>query len=138
MKIKTNLVTIIVVSVSTLFACNSSICMQGIQTGNLVLHNSLNEPVAFQMATILNGIDPETGLTITNGGATKSGTLEADSQEAISSGINYGGGDLWGSVIYLSLQRQSTGMEIEYQLYRLGTYLIALDEQDILSLSLVE
>lgn len=108
--------------------------MQGIQTGNLVLHNTLNEPISYQIETILNGTDPETGLTITNSGATKSGIIEADSQEAISSGINYGGGDLWGSVIYVSLQRQGTGMEIEYQLHRLGTYLISLDGQDNLNL----
>lgn len=117
-----------------IFAANSY-AMQGLQRGDLIVHNTLNEPIAYHVSTILNGTDPSMGLTITNSSASSIGVIPANANHRISnSGINING-FLWGRVINLALKRQGAPQAQQFNLERLGTYILTLDQNGKLDLS---
>ena len=128
-------------SAITLSASNSLISMkrepraqetQGIQTGNLIINNTLNEPVQWNVAMKLDGVIPGMG-TIKNSSASMSGIIAANSQAPLSSGF-FMGGNTWGSTINLTLRRTSGAGQLQRQLQRLGTYALTVDGNGHLTL----
>lgn len=132
-----NLLYSLSLGITTLFTSNTALSMQGIQTGTLTVHNTLSEAVQYQVSSVLNGTDSTTNMTIQTTRTAQSGTIPANSQSHISSGFNFGRGELWGAVIMLTLKRQSNPAEFLHELRQLGKYLLTLDEHGNIAISRV-
>lgn len=73
-------------------------------TGTIQLHNTLNEPVSYKMRVVLNGLDPQSRMKITNSTGSSQGTIPAQATRQITSGYNFGGGDMWSVPVEITLQ----------------------------------
>ncbi len=98
---------------------------QGVQQGDLIIHNTLNEPIQWHVSMRLDGAIPGIG-TISNSNASMSGYIPANEQGALSSGT-FLNANTWGSTINLTINRTTGGRGLQTQIQQLGTYLLRLD-----------
>ncbi len=104
---------------------------RGIQIGDLIINNTLNEPLTWRVSTTLNGY--VSGMDFKNKLASSGGYIPAHTMALLSSGFGTdeqlpSGGfkstSIWGSTINLTLN----GSQIQIQ--QPGTYVLSLDAND--------
>lgn len=105
---------------------------QGIQMGDLIIRNTLNEPVQWHVSTRPSGFIAQAGgiqnLNLGSGmPASKSGYLPANNAGQLDAGAI--APDIWGSTINLTLKRASGGAGLQTQLQQLGTYVLRIDDR---------
>lgn len=103
-----------------------AVATQGIQRGNLIIHNTLPETVQWNVSMRLDGVIPGMG-SVRNSSASASGYIAANSAGQLSSGAIAPG--VWSSTINLTLKRPSSASQMQRQIQQLGTYVLRLDDR---------